>query len=195
MINEITLILGKKRFGKTTLAYELTKNKRTLFIDPKGQLSANDLEVVDFSPEIPTGRLKDFLSGKEERLALYMPREQCMILFGKLASLLFTNTDMQFWLVIDETQFFSDRSNIDVGLANLVSHGSHKGLNMIFIIREAHEIHKYLRSQSDNIISFRQDEPADLDWCEKLLENARETLPRLGRGEYVYLRKAAADFE
>lgn len=185
-----TLILGLKRYGKTTLAFELVKGKRYLFLDPRGQLQRNGLLHVERRNELPLRELQDFLNGKIYALGLHIPREECERVFAILRGMSDDFREMDFTLVVDESQFFMHSNYIQPDLEELIATGGQNRLNIMLIVRDAHEVHKFARTQSDVIISFRQKEPAALDWCSKLHEEARATLPTLERGEYVYLVEA-----
>lgn len=188
--NELYIILGQKRMGKTTLAFELVKNKRYLFLDPRGQLKRNGLLDVNRVSDIPIEDLNKFLNKEIKSLAIHTHFSNYPKLFAILAKMADAQIDLDFWLVVDETQYFSDSHFLDRNLRDLIATGGQAKLNLVFIIREAQEVHKFLRSQSDYIISFRQVEPASLDWSKKLLEGAENELPKLSRLEYVYLRKS-----
>lgn len=188
--NRVVLIVGQKRMGKTTLAFSLLGDERYLFLDPKGQLKQNHLdESVTRTETLPVVRLNEFFNGKLHHLGLHMPRHLYRNVFAMLASMVDEGKHLPFWVVIDETQFFADSHKMDENLEELVAVGGQAELNLMFIVRESAEIHKFMRSQSDDIISFRQTEPESLKWSAKLKAGAADELPKLKRFEYVYLRK------
>lgn len=187
--NELVLILGQKRMGKTTLAFDKVRGRRYIFVDPKGQLVQNDLVEGKWRTMLPYKELQTFFDGKISSLSIWAPVNVYDSLFSLLRNAVHQQKKLDFWLVIDEAQFFADRYNMNADLRELVAHGGHSELNLIFIVREAQEISKFLRSQADEIISFRQVEPASLKWCSHLSAEAAVKLPLLKRFEYLYLRK------
>lgn len=188
--NEIVLILGKKRKGKTTLAFNMLEDRRFIFLDPKGQLAKNNLLVTPRVTKFDQKEFKAFLRGDRLYYVVNGRVEICNEALDRLAALIKKRPEvlLDFVLVVDESQFFTHSNYIRPSLADLVAHGGQHGLDIVFIVREAHEVHKFLRSQTDTIISFQQDEPSSLDWCEKIKGGCRESLPKLKFGQYEYLR-------
>lgn len=189
--NEIVLILGKKRKGKTTLAFNLLEDRRFIFLDPKGQLAKNNLLVTSRMNQFDQKEFLAFLRGDRFYFVVNGRVEVCNECLDRLAALIKKRPEivLDFVLVIDESQFFTHSNFIYPALNDLVAHGGQHSLDLVFIVREAHEVHKFIRSQTDTIISFQQDEPASLDWCEKIKAGCRERLGKLQFGEYEYLRQ------
>lgn len=189
--NQLVLILGKKRRGKTTLAFNLLEDRRFIFLDPKGQLAKNNLLVTPRVKKFDLQEFRAFLRGERVYMVINGREEICNECLDRLAALIKARPEimLDFVLVVDESQFFTNSNYIRPSLRDLIAHGGQHELDLIFIVREAHEVHKFLRSQADEIISFQQDEPGSLDWCARINAEAAERLPELEFGEYEYLRK------
>lgn len=199
--NKVVLILGQKGMGKTTLAFNMIKREKFLFLDPQGQLKMNALLHVERQQKLSLSVLEHFINygnfpSKDSgavnynALALHLPIEEYNKVFRVLRNMVQAGVDLNFWLVIDETQLFTDSHNLPDDLRVLISVGRQSRLSLMFIVREAQEIHKFMRSQADEIISFRQIEPASLNWSAAINGEAMTVLPTLQRRQYVYLRES-----
>ena len=70
-------------------------------------------------------------------------------------------------LVAEEVDFISNAYGNNKYFEKILKYGRHKKIDLIAISRRPAEVSRLLTSQSDEIISFRQNEERDLDFLEK----------------------------
>lgn len=70
------------------------------------------------------------------------------------------------WLVIEETQRIlpSSRMEPPASFLDVIYRGRHKQVNVLMVSQRPSTVHIAARSQWSRIITFRQTEPADVDW-------------------------------
>jgi DNA helicase HerA-like ATPase len=67
-------------------------------------------------------------------------------------------------LVLEETSFYCSPASLPAELSTLVRYGRHREIDQIYVARRPSEIHRDLTAQSDIIVSFRQQEPRDIQY-------------------------------
>lgn len=67
-------------------------------------------------------------------------------------------------LVLEEVDWLCNSRSIHPGLENIIKYGRHKKIDMIAVSRRPAEISRLLSSQADEVISFQQTEPRDLQY-------------------------------
>lgn len=197
MQNEIIVILGQKAMGKTTLAFELMKGKRFIFLDVRRSFSADEIFAVDAVLTRPQTEeqindvLLTFLNGGKS-LMVQAAIEVNEIFLEKIAALTVAGRFLDFWVVVDEANFYMSSHDILPAIKTIIAVGRQSQLNQIYIARDYSEIHPHVRSQADEIYSFRQREPIQLKYAAQLTEHW-ETLRDLPKFKYVKLREKPLD--
>jgi hypothetical protein len=183
MTNRILCIFGHKGYGKSYL----TKNRllghwsRLLVFDTQREYS-DGLIVRD-----PVACL-DWLLKKDPKRFRIIARPQtdwAVSVFLKLAWIL-----EDLLVVCEEVDLFTSAQRIHPDLSRLVKYGRHRGIDLIAIARRPAEISRHLTAQADLVLSFRQEEPRDLEYFAKISKENSEALQTLKVGEYKILRKA-----
>lgn len=159
--NQITVILGQKGRGKSTLAQRMAKEKKRLFI-------------TDGRAEYTEGLIFETFRALRVYLDLYSPEEiRAICRFDtpeEMESLFeFVFSYRNCCLLAEECDDFAppDKS-ASKGFAKLVKKGRHEGVDIIAVTRRHAELSKLLRSQADTFISFHQSDPDDLMYCRDL---------------------------
>jgi SpoVK/Ycf46/Vps4 family AAA+-type ATPase len=158
MDNQVRLILGMRGKGKTTLAQQLTLDSRRLFIvDPRSEYRGDLIfESVGalrryFRTSRPEFRCVLRLNDEaedEEGFEIIWAVGRCVLL-------------------VDEVDLFLPNMGGSRMFKKLVKYGRHRSIELLAVTRRPAEISRLLSSQSDEIISFRQEEERDLAWCAK----------------------------
>lgn len=197
MQNEIIVILGQKGMGKTTLAFQLMQGKRFIFLDVRRSFEPDEIAAVGAllvkpqSPEAVKETLIAFLNGGQS-LVVQSSIEANEVMLEFISFLTVDGKPLNFWLVIDEANFYMTSHEILPSIKTMIAVGRHSQLNQIYIARDYSEIHPYVRSQADEIKSFRQREPNQLKYAAQLSEHA-EMLRDLPKFKYVNLREKPLD--
>lgn len=197
MQNEIIVVLGQKAMGKTTLAFELMKGKRFIFLDVRRSFTPDEIFVVDAilvkprTPEQVQETLLTFLNGGKS-IVVQSAIEVNEIILEYVAQLTVDGRMLNFWIVIDEANFYMSSHDILPSIKTIIAVGRQSQLNQIYIARDYSEIHPHVRSQADEIYSFRQREPNQLKYASQLTEHW-ETLKDLPKFKYVKLREKPLD--
>jgi hypothetical protein len=72
------------------------------------------------------------------------------------------------WLVIEEVTHFVSVHQKSVPFDHVLRYGRHFGISLVLITQRCSEIPRLYTSQSDIVISFRQQEPRDIDYMSKI---------------------------
>lgn len=197
MQNEIIVILGQKGMGKTTLAFELMRDKRFIFFDVRRSFSPEEIFAVNAilvkpqTVEQVRETLLTFLNGGAS-IVVQSAIEVNEIFLEMIASLTIDGRHLNFWLVVDEANFYMSSHEILAPIKTIIAVGRHSELNQIYIARDYSELHPYVRSQADEIKSFRQREPNQLKYASQLTEHW-EQLRDLPKFKYIDLREKPLD--
>lgn len=197
MQNEILVILGQKAMGKTTLAFELMQGKRYVFLDVRRTFDSQEIQqrgallVKPFSYEEVDEMLVTFLNGGQS-VVVQTNLGTMEIILDKIAFLTEQGRVLDFWLVVDEANFYMSSHEILPSIKTMIAVGRQSRLNQIYIARDYSEIHPHARSQADEIYSFRQREPNQLKYASQLTEHW-EVLKDLKKFKYVKLREKPLD--
>lgn len=71
--------------------------------------------------------------------------------------------------VIEEVSLFCNPAYVPRPLAKIISIGRHRDLSLYCTSQTPKQINTLIRSQSSEIISFSQTEPAHIDWCREVM--------------------------
>lgn len=196
MQNEIIVILGQKGMGKTTLALELMQERRFIFLDVRRSFTPDEIAGIGarlirakYDGELDSAFL-EFLNGGASLVVQATPELNERI-FSMVSHLTVAGRILDFWLVVDEANFYMTSHEIHPALKTIIAVGRHSALHQIYIARDYSEIHPYVRSQADEIYSFRQREPNQLKYASQLTEDWQQ-LRDLPPFKYVKLREKTA---
>lgn len=167
MQREVLLVCGVTGSGKTTWARQFTsKLPRLCVYDialsfPVQYMEAESIaELTDTKPET-------------FRVGVYSPYDTNVL---TAAAYMLGNC----WLVLEEiSTLYNIGARIHGPLQEAVLLGRQRALSLLVISQRASYIPITLRSQASRIISFRQQEPADLKWLADFMGKEAETLPQL----------------
>lgn len=165
----ITGIFGKSGYGKTTYAMQLAlaSKKRFLFLDVTNTFGIQGDKRFDNLGEV-VDSLNEFLNGTISRLRIYGDGKVNRGIIRGFARLIKSQTPLNCILVLDEVQRYAGTYSIYKPLRYIIDEGRHSGLDLIYTSRRLSEVNVYVRSQSDVLITFRQDEPLDLEILKKI---------------------------
>lgn len=153
--NHYTIIVGKKRFGKTTYARKVVAKgqrlgKSLVFIDPTKR-------NADFGRVVGSG--KALWSVARDAIANKKP-------FNVVVQLGWGASYDDFWellfnignivLVLDEVHMVASANRISPPLENLIRMGGNQCIDIITTTQNPPGIHGTLKNNSDSVISFRQ---------------------------------------
>lgn len=159
--NQITVILGQKGKGKSTLARALVRGQKRLF-------------VTDGRSEYTDGIIFETYRALVLYFDLYSPEEIRAICrfddpeeMEQLFSFIFRYRNC--CLLAEEADDYAppDKSASPAFL-RLIKKGRHEGIDIVAVTRRHAEINILLRSQADSFISFHQSDPSDLAYCKDL---------------------------
>lgn len=182
--NTITVILGRKGYGKTFFALErCTKRGRYVFFDvtnsfKKPRLSQTEVFQV----------LQLFFDNRLSNVVLNTDVATYLKVLRVYAQLVDQRVDLNHTLVIDESQRFMSTHKIHPSVKRLVEEGRHSRLSLVFIARAPIEVNKYVRSQADYIFTSNQSEPGDLKILSAITADVQQ-LTRLQKRQFVAIRK------
>lgn len=167
MFREVILVCGVTGSGKTTWARQFTNKLPRLFVYdialsfPVQYLDAES--IANFAQE-PSDNF---------RLGIYDSRDADV-----LAAAAFVVGNC--WLVLEEISTLYDvGARVHGPIQEAILLGRQRALSMLIISQRASYIPITLRSQASRIISFRQQETADVKWLTDFMGKQAEILPTL----------------
>lgn len=168
MFREVLLVCGVTGSGKTTWARQFTRKLTRFFVyDIAASFPVQYVDAEALAEMVET-KPKDFRTG------VYSPYDTDV-----LTAAAYMIGDC--WLCLEEiSTLYNIGARIHGPLQEAVLLGRQRSLSILAISQRASYIPITLRSQASRIISFRQQEPADLKWLADFLgkDNA-EKLPAL----------------
>jgi YD repeat-containing protein len=188
--SRLTVILGKRGTGKSTRLRSLIQSEpRVLLFDTLHEPTYDAFRRVnDF------GRLVDVLN---EDAAIFrvayswqgrLSREED---FDYVCRAVYGSHDLLF--AVEEIDLFCSPQSMPRYLDMIISLGRHRGLSFVCASRRPKEIHPLIRSQANEIISYTQTEPGDLEWCQQVMgHDLASRLPELPPFESIVWRDSAA---
>lgn len=174
-------IFGKKGFGKTHYVKGLLhKFDRKIIFDKNneyfGGIIFTDYEKFN---EFYQKYLKN--DKKYTVILKFMTYEDYEKLFNNIMNI------KNVTLVIDEANFYFPPTSTPIEVKNLIAISRHARIDIVYISRRVYEVSPMLRSQTDELVTFRQTEKRDLELLHSYGFNANEVrkLPK-----YHYLKKS-----
>ena len=179
--NILLLIVGKKGHGKTTLARAIAAAApRSVVLDPKSEFGG--------APVCGGAAAAEWL--------WEMHRKTEYALIVRPVNVIDEAAFWRIWfdpagggfmadcmLVIDEVDRWCGPNNCEPALWHLIHYGRHQSVDLVVTCRRAANIGPTLRSQADNIVAFRTDEPLDVEQLGKVMDVSG--LDNLAPGEYI----------
>lgn len=160
----ISYIAGKKGFGKTQFVRRkiIPSKKRVIVLDSLGfEYPYLTTETIfDFSETLAKNFKNDFFR------ITYNPFDDHQKEFFQMSLHFF-----DVLLIIEEADLYCSPSSIDESLDRLIRYGRHRKIDLCFVSRRPAEVHRNVTAQADEIISFRQTEPRDLEYFKKLTDH------------------------
>jgi hypothetical protein len=156
----VSVIFGRRGCGKSTLMRSrIATIPRILVFDTLGEYSDLGIVVRDRLTLIDTVELKQsglfrivFAPIDEEPQAAFDTFLQTAWICGNV------------YLAIDEVEQFASPISLGLSFRRNLSYGRHRGLSLLTASRRAAEVPRLLTSQADEIISFNQTEPRDIQY-------------------------------
>lgn len=176
--NEITVILGKKGCGKTSLAWNLIRElPRLLIFDFNREYSG--FYTVS-TPQDLIAVMKLNFEGNFR--VCYQPSPDFDIEehFTHLSAAVFCIPNMT--LLAEEIDLVSNAGMMPDGLKKIINYGRHRGISLIALSRRAHKVPRDLTANADKIYTFAQFEPRDIKYLE-------EYTGGLSEGEVITLKR------
>jgi len=178
--NEITLILGKKGHGKTSLTVSLTDPlTRVIFFDynheyQRGLIVTNPAQLIE---QVRLNRRGFFRIIYRPAFATDIERH-----FHYFSEICFALDS--FTVVCEEVDLVSRAGSMPTGLKKLINYGRHRAINIIALSRRACMVPRDLTANADLIVSFNQQEPRDLKYIADYAgESAADSVRELVRTE------------
>ena len=178
--SKITIILGKRGSGKTTLTKSLIEgyNKNIIIWDFIGEYKGAVIKTFDSFCWYISQRIID---EKRINIILRLPIED----FDAVCGVIYIIGKMLF--VIEEIDSVSSAFYVPKGLGYLIRYGRHREVSMIATSRRPADVPRLLTSQANTLYCFRFIEPRDLDY---LKQYANINIAELqGLNDYKYIKK------
>lgn len=175
--NQVTFVLGRKGHGKSSLVKQRIQHlERLIIYDPR----------KEYRQGVIYTRFLDLMQGLEHEPDKF----QCVCRFedpDDVDSLLAFVRDLkEITFVAEEVDWICDTKTIHPDFEWILKYGRHHAIDLYAVTRRPAETNVMLRSQADVMISFKQSEPADLDYLAKRGFNPDE-LKALEHFQYITL--------
>lgn len=172
MQNRVTVVIGKKGSGKSTLVSEIVaEESRVQVIDSLAEYEDCEISVG----------LEDCLEAlvKAEKRKQYRIALRCLALEDNLDLLRTAYELRESTLVVEETSLYCSAHSLPDEMSALIRYGRHQELNLVFVARRPSELHRDLTANADVLVTFRQQEPRDLAYLRSFYGDEALTLPTL----------------
>lgn len=185
---KLTVVIGRKHCGKTTLARQLIAgSRRRILIDPLREFREGVI-VEDYRALVAYLERQRHAPFYSVILRTLEPREELaaigLTVHGDPNAALLPGVT----LLIDEADRLCNPSSLPPELFRLANYGRHFQVSAILIARRPKRIHHDLTSQADHIYIGPTFEPADVDYLEEYIgaELARKAKAIRQVGEFVH---------
>jgi hypothetical protein len=173
--NRVTIVLGKRRYGKSTLCKRLLRETggKRLVIDPHGE----------YDSYVDVGDIRDWVKDDLPPMkARFIPNEQTDMesIFG----LIYSHGNVL--LCIDEARMFQSLNYCPETLRYIAHFGRHRNIGLIVVARRPVEIHPDLYSQAERSYVFHVSDSRDLKTLRNYMtDTALAELPLLPVGTCI----------
>lgn len=164
----MTVIIGRKGFGKSTKARELVESEpRRIIFDPMREYT-DGVVVRSFEEAV------EYLDRVRDRdysviLRTLDPEDELRLIelavHGEPESPLLPGV----MLYVDEADRLCSPHRLPHGLFRAVNYGRHFGVSMIFVSRRPRRLHRDMTANADRIFVGKTQEPADLDYLAEFI--------------------------
>ena len=174
--NEIVLIVGKKGYGKTTLARAIAQRQsRVMVFDPMADFGAG---IVGSGTDIA-----QWMRAKSRRqyTAICRPTsdDDAEMFWATVGD----RSVRDCTVIIDEIDRVCTPSWTHPVVHDLIHYGRHRSISIVGTCRRPSNTSRDLSANADSIVAFRVDEPRDVDYLRRWMDVAGiETLEPL---EYI----------
>lgn len=174
---ELVIVLGKRRWGKSTWAGKFLASKPRRFIfDPFAKFPAEYLTEQQVIERHENGLLHPTKSPRLNVASCFIGD------IDLLASVAFLNGHAYF--VIEECGVaFNVGERLSEPLQEALFLGGHNWLSIVLVAQRAASIPIPLRSQATRVVTFRQDEENDVKWLRPYFREQYEDIPQLEKLE------------
>jgi len=175
MQNSITVVLGKKGSGKSTLVGEIIKsNRRVVVLDALAEYDMKQGCAVVWESDCVDAIVERYRSNRKFKLSC-----RCIEVEDNLALMRVLYECPGILIAIEETSLYCSPSNLPSELARLIRYGRHKELDLVLVSRRASELHRDITANADNVVTFRQQEPRDIQYLKSFFGDDALTLQNL----------------
>ncbi len=84
---------------------------------------------------------------------------------------------------VEEVDLFCKSWKMPLPFEHMVSIGRHREISVFAVSRRPANVHPLIRSQASKVITFRQNEPRDIEWLEQVIGDAAHKVPKLRQYE------------
>lgn len=180
MASQVVLVLGKRGSGKSFRLRDLLRQEpRFVLYNTLGEPTYGEFPCVGSFPALLSS-----LSSRSAILRLNyvwdgrLDRERD---FEFVCQAVYEAGNVVF--AVDEIDLFCSGVFVPRHLDRIVSLGRHRNIKLYCATRRPKEIPPLIRAQAGTVISFRQTEPLDLEWCKQVMGDDAENLPTLRQFE------------
>jgi superfamily II DNA or RNA helicase len=190
--NRITVILGQKGCGKTSLAAEAADRafltgQRVIVIAPMGFAGKKGRHVLAGVPVIRKAEPARFENLKG-RSALILPdNDELAIMAFKFCWFLQENNPEPLLIVVDEVHKYLSWKRPDETLLQIISYGRHRRINLIATSQRPAQVHNDLLAQADVRVIFRTTEVNDLAYLKRFAGADPDRLQSLEKFQFLVL--------
>lgn len=177
---DVRIVVGKRGFGKSWALREMLRAEpRFLVYDTLKEKAYDEFTRIEGFPA-----LCRFLASNPAifRVAYSWDGTSSReIDFERVCQAVYCCRGITF--AIEEVDQFCNAAYLPVSLDLIVSLGRHRDLSVWVASRRPKEIHPLIRSQANQVVSFAQTEPADLEWSRQVIGEMADRLPGLKKRE------------
>ncbi|MBS3917904.1 MAG: hypothetical protein KG012_03345 [Deltaproteobacteria bacterium] len=164
--NEISVIIGRKGQGKTTLASRLIQNiKKVIIIDTLIEYTGSAQINID---EDLIKNLNYFFNNSTEFRLSITPENPAE--FEDVINIL--KRYKNYTLLLDEVGIWSNPSYIPDSLYWILRFGRHSQINQIYAARRPTELNRMMSALADRFYIFNTIEPRDLEYIAKITDSS-----------------------
>lgn len=158
------------------LKRRLSLQRRSVLVDTIGEDTYKDHQQVKSFVELCDILIKNPASF---RIA-YHPEDTSLSLeedFERVCQAVLACRNVTF--AVEEISVYCNSSKMPTPLQHIVARGRHRDISFFCTSQRASMVHPLIRSQSHEIITFRQIEPRDIEWLKAVMGEQAEQVPNL----------------
>lgn len=168
--NKITVILGKKGYGKTSYTVAQTRElKRLIIFDYNREYEAG--KVITHPKEL-IAQLRLNMDSFFRLIFRPDPNIDIDLHFDFFSTICFKVQN--YTVVFEEIDLVSKAGVMPLGLKQIINYGRHQAINVLALSRRAHMVPRDLTANADAIVTFNQQEPRDIKYLTDYMGQAGE---------------------